>query len=62
MPTEKRPRGFAIEPRGRFLLSVGVDLNATTVYAIDSTTGALDSIGRYPMSTQPNWIEIIDLK
>ncbi|MGC2413412.1 MAG: lactonase family protein, partial [Stellaceae bacterium] len=33
-PTETTPRGFAIDPRGRFLLAVGLDSNQMTVYAI----------------------------
>jgi 6-phosphogluconolactonase len=61
-PTEKTPRGFAIDPRGRFLLSVGLDSASMTVYAIDPATGHLEPVGRYPMGTQPNWIEIVDLK
>ena len=38
-PTEKTPRGFNIDPRGRFLLSVGLDSNAMTVYHIDRQSG-----------------------
>ncbi|MFL5268847.1 MAG: lactonase family protein [Stellaceae bacterium] len=60
-PTEKTPRGFAIEPRGRFLLSVGLDSNAMTVYRIDPQSGALASLKQYPMGQQPNWIEVVDL-
>jgi 6-phosphogluconolactonase len=61
-PTEQTPRGFAIEPRGKFLLSVGMDSNAMTVDAIDPASGDLKPIGHYPMGRQPNWIEIVDLK
>jgi 6-phosphogluconolactonase len=61
-PTEKTPRGFAIDPRGKFLLSVGMDSAAMTVYAIEPASGELRPIGHYPMGTQPNWIEIVDLK
>ena len=61
-PTEKTPRGFAIDPRGKFLLSVGMDSAAMTVYAIDQASGELKPIGHYPMGMQPNWIEIVDLK
>jgi 6-phosphogluconolactonase len=61
-PTEKTPRGFAIDPRGRFLLSVGLDSNAMTVYRIDPQTGALAAAKQYPMGQQPNWIEIVDLR
>ena len=61
-PTEKTPRGFAIDPRGKFLLSVGMDSAAMTVYAIEQASGELKPIGHYPMGTQPNWVEIVDLK
>ncbi len=59
--TEKTPRGFAIDPRGKFVLSVGMDSAGMTVYAIDQASGELKPIGHYPMGTQPNWIEIVDL-
>ena len=61
-PTEKTPRGFAIDPRGKFLLSVGMDSAGMTVYSIDQASGELKPIGHYPMGTQPNWIEMVDLK
>ena len=60
-PTEKTPRGFAIDPRGKFLLAVGMDSAAMTVHAIDPASGALTPVGHHKMGTQPNWIEIIDL-
>jgi 6-phosphogluconolactonase len=60
-PTEKTPRGFNIDPRGRFLLSVGMDSAAMTVHAIDQGTGGLKPSHQYPMGTQPNWVEIVDL-
>jgi 6-phosphogluconolactonase len=59
--TEKTPRGFNIDPRGKFLLAVGMDSNAMTVHAIDAASGALSPVGHYPMGTQPNWVEIVDL-
>ena len=59
--TEKTPRGFNIDPRGKFLLSVGMDSNAMTVYTIDKASGALNPVNHYPMGTQPNWVEIVDL-
>jgi 6-phosphogluconolactonase len=61
-PTEKTPRGFAIDPRGRFLLSVGLDSNSMTVYRIDPQSGALTNLKQYAMGQQPNWIEIVDLR
>src|SRR5207302_10698238 len=33
-PTETTPRGFAIDPRGRFLLAAGLDANRMTVYSL----------------------------
>ena len=59
-PTETTPRGFAIDPTGRFLLSAGLDSNHLSVCAIGAD-GALDTLHRYPMGKQPNWIEFVDL-
>jgi 6-phosphogluconolactonase len=59
--TEKTPRGFNIDPRGGFHLAVGMDSNAMTVHAIDPASGELKPVGHYPMGTQPNWVEIVDL-
>jgi 6-phosphogluconolactonase len=61
-PTEKTPRGFAIDPRSRFLLAAGLDSNALTVHRIDPQSGALAVVKQYPMGQQPNWIEIVDLR
>ena len=61
-PTEKTPRGFAIDPRGKFVLSVGMNSNGMTVHRIDQASGELKPIGNYPMGMQPNWVEIVDLK
>jgi 6-phosphogluconolactonase len=60
-PTEKTPRGFAIDPRGKFLLSAGFDSAGLTVHGIDPASGELKAVHQYPMGTQPNWIEIVDL-
>jgi len=60
-PTETTPRGFAIDPCGRFLLSVGLDSNRMTVYSIGND-GALDPVKQYPMGKMPNWIEFLDLR
>ena len=60
-PTEKTPRGFAIDPRGRFLLAAGLDSNHLTVYRI-RPDGGLDIVKRHAMGQQPNWIEFADLK
>jgi len=60
-PTETTPRGFAIDPRGRFLLSVGLDSNRMTVYSIANDDGTLAPVQQYTMGKMPNWIEFLDL-
>ena len=60
-PTEKTPRGFNIDPRSKFLLAVGMDSAGMTVHAIDPSSGALKAAHQYPMGTQPNWVEVVDL-
>lgn len=59
-PTEKTPRGFNIDPRGKFLLAVGMDSASLTVHAIDQDNGELKNVKQYPMGNQPNWVEIVD--
>jgi 6-phosphogluconolactonase len=60
MPTEAQPRGFAIDPRGSFLLVVGQQSHHLTVYAIDRQSGRLDERERYSTGQNPNWVEIVD--
>ncbi|MFG1795941.1 lactonase family protein [Nocardia sp. NPDC049149] len=59
--TEAQPRGFAIDPRGRFLVAAGQKSNAITTYAIDPRTGALTARDRCAVGRNPTWVEIIDL-
>ena len=59
--TETTPRGFGIEPRGKFLLAVGLDSHNMTIYAI-RPNGSLDVVRQHPMGRNPNWIEFADLK
>jgi 6-phosphogluconolactonase len=59
--TETTPRGFAIDPRGRFLLTAGLDSNQLSVHAIDPEEGGLTVRGQYPVGGMPNWVEILDL-
>jgi 6-phosphogluconolactonase len=61
-PTETTPRGFAIEPRGKFLLSAGLDSHHMTIYAIRPNNGGLDPVKQHTMGKAPNWIEFVDLK
>jgi 6-phosphogluconolactonase len=59
--TETTPRGFAIDPRGRFLLAAGLDSNRLGVHAIDREDGSLIPQAQYPLGGMPNWVEIVDL-
>jgi 6-phosphogluconolactonase len=61
VPTEKQPRGFAIDSSGRYLLAVGQLSHAMSTYAIDAASGKLTKLKEYPMGKNPNWIEIVDL-
>jgi 6-phosphogluconolactonase len=60
-PTEKFPRGFNIDPLGRYLLAAGMLSHSMTTYAIDCETGSLTKHKQYPMGKGPNWIEIVSL-
>jgi 6-phosphogluconolactonase len=60
-PTETVPRGFAIDPRGRFLLAVGQESHHLSLYRIDPDNGALTLLSRHETPRNPNWIEIVDL-
>ncbi len=59
-PTEKQPRGFAIDPTGRFLVVSGEKSDTISSYSIDSSSGALDLVGRYPSGRGSNWVEIVE--
>ena len=61
-PTEKQPRGFAIDPSGRFLIASGEKSDTISVYAIDPTTGALQLLQKYPAGKGANWVEIVGVE
>ena len=58
-PTEKQPRGFAIDPGGKFVVVSGEKSDTLSTYAIDGETGALKAIGKYPTGKGSNWVEIV---
>jgi 6-phosphogluconolactonase len=58
-PTEKQPRGFAIDPKGRFLVASGEKSETISVYAIDQSSGALKLLQKYPTGKGANWVEIV---
>ena len=60
-PTERQPRGFAVDPSGQYLLAVGQLSHAMSTYRIDSDTGGLTKLNTYAMGKNPNWVEIVVL-
>lgn len=58
-PTERQPRGFAIDPKGKFLVATGEKSDTISVYAIDAASGALRPAGKYPTGKGANWVEIV---
>ncbi|MDM0066259.1 beta-propeller fold lactonase family protein [Variovorax sp. J31P207] len=60
-PTEKTPRGFAIDSSGRWLVAAGQDSHSVSVHAIDAASGALGAPKRLAVGKNPNWIQIVDL-
>jgi 6-phosphogluconolactonase len=58
-PTEKQPRGFAIDPKGRYLVASGEKSETVSVYAIDPANGALRPSRQYPVGKGANWVEIV---
>lgn len=58
-PTERQPRGFAIDPKGRFLVATGEKSETISVYTIDQSSGALNFLNKYPTGKGANWVEIV---
>jgi 6-phosphogluconolactonase len=57
-PTEKQPRGFAIDPKGKFLVAAGEKSPTISVYAIEPA-GGLRLLKQYPVGKGANWVEIV---
>ena len=57
-PTEKQPRGFRIDPTGRFVVVSGEKSDTLSTYAIEPN-GALRPIGKFPTGKGSNWVEIV---
>lgn len=58
-PTERQPRGFAIDSKGRFLVASGEQSDTISTYAIDQASGALRWVGKSPVGKDANWVEIV---
>lgn len=61
VPTEKNPRGFAVDSSGRFLIAAGQDSHHVALHPIDPATGIPGAATRLPAGKNPNWVEIVDL-
>lgn len=61
VPTEKSPRGFAVDSSGRFLIAAGQDSNSVSLHPIDPATGIPGTPVRFPAGKNPNWVEIVDM-
>ena len=59
VPTERQPRGFAIDPAGKFLVACGEKSETLSVYAIDRASGALKLLQKAPAGKGANWVEIV---
>lgn len=57
-PTEKQPRGFRIDPAGRFMVVSGEKSETISSYAIEAN-GRLRLIGKVPSGRGSNWVEIV---
>ena len=60
-PTEMQPRGFNIDPAGRYLIAVGEKSDGLSTYEIHPKTGALRRLSHMDIGKAPNWVEIIAL-
>ena len=58
-PTEKQPRGFAIDPKGSYMVVSGEKSETLSVYAIDQASGALKLLKKHPTGKGSNWVEIV---
>ena len=61
VPTEKSPRGFAVDSSGRFLIAAGQESHHLALHPIDPATGIPGTPTRVPVGKNPNWVEIVDL-
>jgi 6-phosphogluconolactonase len=57
--TERQPRGFAIDPKGRYLVPTGEKSDTISVNAIDPASGALKFLAKCPTGKGSNWVEIV---
>src|SRR5207244_5600910 len=47
-PTEKQPRGFRIDPTGRYMIVSGEKSETLSSYAVDSSSASFKALSKYP--------------
>jgi 6-phosphogluconolactonase len=57
-PTEKQPRGFQVDPSGKYMVVTGEKSETISVYSIGDN-GALQLLKQYPTGKGSNWVEIV---
>ncbi|MBA1364554.1 lactonase family protein [Burkholderia gladioli] len=57
--TETQPRGFAIDPGGRYLVACGEHSPQVSLYLIDAASGLPALHSRHPGGQGANWVEIV---
>jgi 6-phosphogluconolactonase len=57
--TEAQPRGFCIDPSGRFLVVCGEKSTHVSLFSIDTDSGALALCSRSYGGRGANWVEIV---
>ncbi|MFL6566423.1 MAG: lactonase family protein [Burkholderiales bacterium] len=57
-PTEKQPRGFQIDPSGKYMVVTGEKSETLSIYSI-ADNGALQLLKQYPTGKGSNWVEIV---
>jgi 6-phosphogluconolactonase len=57
-PTEQQPRGFAVDPQGKFLIASGEKSSTVSVHAI-GPDGQPAAARRFPGGKGGNWVEIV---
>ena len=57
-PTEPQPRGFRIDPTGKYVVVTGEKSDTISVYAI-TNEGNLNLKQKYPTGKGSNWVEIV---
>jgi 6-phosphogluconolactonase len=61
-PTESQPRGFAIDPTGRFVVASGEKSETLSVHPVDPASGMLKAAQRFAGGKGANWVEIVSFE